>query len=82
MELVVQWLKNVTWRTQLNETVRDTAYHLTLRESVRVWSFSGPYFPAFGLNTDQKISDYEHFSRSVIWRWFWIEIEVMVATVP
>ena len=70
MELVVQWLKNVTWRIQLNETARDTAYHLTLRESVRVWSFSGTYFPAFELNTDQKISDNEHFSRSVIWRWF------------
>ena len=32
--------------------------------SVRIWSFSGPYFPAFGLNTDQKNSEYEHFSRS------------------
>ena len=42
-------------------------------ESVRIRSFSGPYFPAFGLNTerygmrentDQKNSDYGHFSRS------------------
>ena len=29
-------------------------------------SFSGPYFPAFGLNTDQKNSEYGHFSRSCI----------------
>ena len=47
----------------------------TLRESVRIWSFSGSYFPAFGLNTekygvslredtDQKNSESGHFSRS------------------
>ena len=46
--------------------------------SVLIWSFSGPYFPAFGLNTerygeirspnagiaDQKKSEYGQFSRS------------------
>ena len=31
---------------------------------VRIRSFSGPYFPAFGPNTDQKNSEYGHFSRS------------------
>ena len=39
----------------------------------RIWSFSGPYFPAFELNTYsvrmrenkyQKNSEYRHFSRS------------------
>ena len=46
-------------------------------KSVRIWSFSGPYFPAFGLNqgeihsvrmrenTEQKNSQYAHFSRSL-----------------
>ena len=47
-------------------------------KSVRIRSFSGPHFPAFGLNTpylsllvqkrentDQKISKYGHFSRCV-----------------
>ena len=47
-------------------------------KSARIRSFSGPYFPAFGLNTgisqysvrmrentDQKNSEYGHFSRSV-----------------
>ena len=44
-------------------------------KSVRIQSFSGPYFPAFGLNTspylvrirentDQQNSEYGHFSRS------------------
>ena len=46
-------------------------------KSVRIWSFSGPYFPAIGLNTerspysvrmrentDQKNSEYGLFSRS------------------
>ena len=32
---------------------------------VRIRSFLGPYFPAFGLNTDQKNFEYGHFSRSV-----------------
>ena len=27
-------------------------------------SFSGTYFPAFGLNTDQKNSKYGHFSHN------------------
>ena len=34
-------------------------------KSFRVRSFSGLYFPAFGLNTDQKNSEYGHFLRSV-----------------
>ena len=34
-------------------------------KSVRIWSYYGPYLPAFGLNTDQKNSEYEHFLRSV-----------------
>ena len=25
-----------------------------LVKSVRIWSYSGPYFPAFGLNTNQS----------------------------
>ena len=50
-----------------------------LRQSVRIWSYSGLYFPAFGLNTvvrispysvqmrkntDQNNSEYGHFLRS------------------
>ena len=31
---------------------------------VRIRCFFGPHFPAFGLNTDQKNSEYGHFSRS------------------
>ena len=43
-------------------------------KSVRIRSYSGPCFPAFGLNaerygvmrdTDQNNSEYAHFSRSV-----------------
>ena len=38
-------------------------------KSVRIRSFSSPYFPAFGLNTERyrvspKNSEYGHFSRS------------------
>ena len=31
---------------------------------VLIWSFPGQYFPAFGLNEDQRNSEYGHFSRS------------------
>ena len=33
-------------------------------KSVRIRGYSGPNFPAFGLNTDQNSSEYGHFSRS------------------
>ena len=33
-------------------------------KSTRIQSFSGRYFPAFGMNTDHKNSEYEHFSRN------------------
>ena len=35
-------------------------------KSVRIRSYSGPYFPAFGLNTDQNNSEYGHILRSKI----------------
>ena len=35
-------------------------------KSVRIPSFSGPYFPAFGLNTE-RYSEYGHISRSDSW---------------
>ena len=34
------------------------------RESVRIRNFSGPYFLAFALHTDQKNPEYGHFSCS------------------
>ena len=34
-------------------------------KSVRIRNYSGPSFPAFGLNTDQSNSEYGHFLRSV-----------------
>ena len=33
-------------------------------KSVRIRSYSSPYFPAFGLNTDQNNSEYGHFLHS------------------
>ena len=35
-------------------------------KSVRIWSFSGPHFRTFGLNTDQKNSEHGHFSNSTL----------------
>ena len=36
----------------------------SLHESVRIRSFSGPYFPAIELNANQKNFEYGHFLRS------------------
>ena len=44
---------------------KPTKHHIVVKEilqerainclkNVRIWSFSGPYFPEFGLNADQK----------------------------
>ena len=37
-----------------------------LRKKDRIRSYSGPYFPAFELNTDQNNSEYGQFSRSEV----------------
>ena len=37
-------------------------------KSVPIGSYSGPYFPAFGLNTDQNNSDYGYFLHSVLFK--------------
>ena len=45
----------------------QTAFHKVIKhcvKSVRFRSYSGPYFSAFGLNTDQNNSEYGHFLRS------------------
>ena len=33
-------------------------------KSVRIRSYSGPYFPAFGMNTDRNNSEYGHLLHS------------------
>ena len=37
-----------------------------LREKCSIWSYSGMYFPAFGLNRDLNNSEYRYFLRSAI----------------
>ena len=41
-----------------------TAYHgdNDCVKSVRIWSFSGPYFPTFGLNTERRGTQYSPYS--------------------
>ena len=47
----------------LFESKFEIAFHCM--KSVCIRSFSGRYFPAFGLNTDQKNSEYGDFLHSV-----------------
>ena len=46
--------------------VKSAAYnHYHCVKSVRIWTYSRPEFPAFGLNTDQNNSKYGQFKRGV-----------------
>ena len=54
-----------TWATRKTRNYSFICGHLQCVKSVRIWIFSGPYFPPFRLNADQKNSEYGHFSRSV-----------------
>ena len=36
-------------------------------KSVRIWSFPGPYFPAFGLNTERYVSLHIQSEWGKIW---------------
>ena len=48
----------------LNDLGIVTEFHCV--KSVHIWSYSGLYFPAFGLNTNQNNSKYGLFLRSVL----------------
>ena len=50
-------------RIEVSEGIDFNKAHHCVK-SVRIRSFSGLHFPAFGLSTDQKKSKYGHFSRS------------------
>ena len=71
---VPPWIFDRVLNTILFRVPLDSKHSV---KSVRIWKFSGPYFPAFGLirrdteysvqmqeNVDQKNSEYGHFSRS------------------
>ena len=51
-----------------NSFESSVVFHIEINhsicKSVCIWSFSGPNFPVFGLNTDQQNSEYGRFSKS------------------
>ena len=59
-----QLFKNIIILQHLS-CLNSTKLHLThCVKSVRIRSYSGPYFPTFGLNADQNNIKYGHFLRS------------------
>ena len=61
---------NLLWTTSkyfcligVNNKITIKVFHCV--KSVRIWIFSGKYFAALGLNTNQKNSEYGHFSCSI-----------------
>ena len=75
--LKVFFTKNVTqdcsWKSNIYNRSNILPIHCV--KSVRIWSYSGPYFTAFGLrispysirmleNAEQNNSEYRHVSRS------------------
>ena len=75
-EVMVIEMKNLFYRTnRFNPHLHLTLFHFHEKcekcvKSACIWSYSGPHFPAFGLNTDQKNSEYGHFSGSAIYIYF------------
>ena len=69
MSFMRQYFQNIFSKTvdRYNKSLKcvTEAYLNIFVKNVGIWSFSGPYFLAFGLNTDQKNYEYGHFSRSV-----------------
>ena len=79
--------------------MKFSGVHLVLTfhcvKSVRIWSYSGPYFPAFGQNTERyggispysvqirentdQNFEYGHFSRSVFFIDFYLYIPISIA---
>ena len=47
-----------------HRTFTRSDYRTYCVKKIRIRSYSGPYFPGFGLNTDQNNSEYGHFLRS------------------
>ena len=45
------------------DSVLNSSSNIHCVNSVRIRSYSVPYYPAFGLNTDQKNLEYGHLSR-------------------
>ena len=57
---------------QFSENFSDSYYV----KSVCIRSYSGPYLPVFGLNTEQNNSEYGHFLRTdfkedFLWQTLW-----------
>ena len=48
---------------RMNVLTNSLRSRLQCMKSVRIWSFSGPYPARMRENTDQKNSEYGHFSR-------------------
>ena len=44
----------IRWKTSWNFSKLVHSYHRHCGKWVRIRNYSGPYFPAFGLNTDQN----------------------------
>ena len=69
-------VKNYAWRTKCKKKVwHEESSHSV--KSVHIWSYSGLYFPAFGLDTDQNNSEYGHF-----WRSGKVQFRQIYATLP
>ena len=68
LSLMKTFIKNYTkWflkkeRMKFKKSKRLISNHCV--KSIRIWSYSSPYFPALTLNTDQNNSEYGHILRS------------------
>ena len=63
---IIATLKRQSKRANIDSTHSDIINSRIHCVKCPYSEFFGPYFPAFGLNTDQKNSEYRHLSRSIL----------------
>ena len=52
-QTLILWLNNNIYQCFKELLNANEIYLSTLRKNVRIKSYSGPYFPAFGMNTER-----------------------------
>ena len=59
---------------------KSMACSILCAKAVRILSYSGPYIPAFGLNTDQNNFEYGHFFR-ILYSFIYFSLRILKISV-
>ena len=70
------WLVSIDLNEEMITRKKEFCVHCV--KSVRIQSFSGLYFPTFGLNMDQENSEYGQFPRRGSFSWIFWDIKTFI----